>query len=212
VATNEVKDPNEMVRFVLGPEGQVMPDIAGKLPGRGVWVSANRAAVAQAVKTGGFARGFKSKVSVSKTLADLTQDLLCRRILNQLAMALKSGQIYLGFDQVKAAAQTTALAWRIEASDGSEDGRGKIRVLTKAVSRELERPEPGLVGCFTAAELGQALGRERMVHMALKPGKLSKSFAVMAQKLAGFRDLVPADWPDREHESSISPLVGRKKA
>lgn len=117
-----------------------------------------------------------------------------------MTMALKGGQMYIGFDQVKSAAQTDPLGFRIEASDGAEGGRGKIRVLTKAVCKELERTPTPVIGCFSAAELGQAFGRDELVHGALKSGPMTKVFRHAAQRLAGFSDLVPGSWPDKSHE------------
>lgn len=201
VASGETRDVNHMVRFVLAPDGTVTPDISRKLPGRGVWVNADRQSLETAIKTKAFNRGFKGKAIVPDGLAQLVEDLLVRKILGLLTMAVKSGKIHMGFDQVKSAAASGPLAWRIEAQDGSQDGRGKIRVLTKAVSRELGVSMPQVMGCFTAAELGQALRRDGLVHAALKPGSLAKSFAIEADRLSGFRVLIPVNWPDKAHEN-----------
>jgi hypothetical protein len=97
-------------------------------------------------------------------------------------------------------AREAAIAFRIEARDGSKDGRGKIRTLSKAVNREQDLPDPVVIGCFTAEEIGKALARDSIVHAAIKPCKLAKTLALGVEKLAGFRELIPADWPDREHE------------
>ena len=190
-----------MVRFVRAPDGHVVADIAQKLPGRGVWVSAESAALNKVVANKAFARGFKSQVKVPDDLACQVEILLGRRVLGLLAMAHKAGKLHLGFDQVKSAAAREALAYRIEACDGSEDGRGKIRVLTKAVSRELGQKLTPVIGCFMAAELGQALGRDKVVHAALGFGGFSRSLKKDLDRLSGFRALVPLDWSDREHES-----------
>lgn len=200
LASGDVTDPHHMVRFVLSPDNVVTPDIMGKLPGRGAWVSANKDALALVIKSKGFARSFKGKAVVPDELPGLVQDLLCRRVLGLITMARKSGHIYMGFDQVKTAAGEGTLAWRIEAKDGSEDGRSKIRTLSKAVAKELERPLPKVLGCFTNAELAGALSRESVVHIGLPRGPMAKALALDAQRLAGFRDLVPPDWPDIAHE------------
>lgn len=200
VASGQIKDPARMVRFVRSPDGVATPDINGKLPGRGVWVSADAASLEKAVKSGGFAKGFKAKTRVPDGLADMVEALLRRRLLGLITMARKSGKIMLGYDQVKAAAAAGTLAWRIEARDGSEDGRGKIRTLSKAVARELELPLPSALGCFTARELAEALSRETVVHIGLPRGPMAKSFARDARRLEGFTPLVPTDWPDFAHE------------
>ncbi len=189
-----------MIRFVLSPDGDVVPDVAGKLPGRGVWVSADRASLEIVIEKNLFSRGFKTKVKPSEYLLDMTTTLLSSKVLGLLTMANKSGQIKMGFDQVKTAAQSEPLSWRVEASDGSEDGRGKIRVLARAVAHELERPQPRVLGCFTSEDLGKAVGRDYMVHAALLPGSLSKSLGQAADRLSGFVDLIPAHWPDVRHE------------
>ncbi len=199
-ATGETLDKSVLVRFVCAPGGIIVPDVAEKLPGRGVWVSANRASVDKAVKTKAFARGFKIKAQAPEGLADMVETLLAQRVLGLISMALKSGTIAIGFDQVKSAARSEAFAWRIEASDGSADGRSKIRVLASAVSRELELPVPGVIGCFSAAELGEAFGRESLVHAAIKTGKLGASLSRAATRLSGFRALIPENWPDAKHE------------
>ncbi len=200
VGTGETCPKSEMVRFVKGPDNRLVPDIAGKLPGRGVWVRANRSALEKAIQTGGFKRGLKTNLQVDPDLAVLTETLLRRKVLSLLPMALRAGQAYIGFDQVKSAAQKEYLAWRVEALDGAEGGRGKIRVLTRAVSKELgHRPTP-VIGCFSSSELGKAFGREDLVHAAIKSGPMQKSFDQVARRLEGFCALVPESWPDRKHE------------
>ena len=199
-ASGKIEDSAKMVRFVLSPQGEVVPDVLGKLPGRGVWVTAQSKALSSVIKTGGFARGFKSKVKVDDGLVDLVTQLLARRLLGLVTMARKSGHIAIGYDQVKSAAGSGKMAWRIEARDGAADGRGKIRTLAKAVALELEMPVPKVVGCFTGAELAKALGRESVVHVALPPGKLAKAFAADIVRYRGFRNLIPREWEDIGHE------------
>lgn len=189
-----------MVRFVLDPEGVITPDIQGKLPGRGVWVSSDRQSLEKVITQKSFARGFKGKATVQDDLTHLTSYLLERRISGLITMARKSSVIAMGFDQVQAMAREAAIAIRIEASDGSKDGRSKIRTLSKAINRELDMPDPIVLGCFTAAQIGEALGRESLVHAAVKPCKLARAMAVDIQRLSGFRDLIPMSWPDRAHE------------
>ncbi len=203
MATNKVEDTAKMIRYVLSPDGDVTPDIMGKLPGRGVWVTAHREPLAKAIKTGGFARGFKSKIKVRSDLEELVETLLARRLLGLLAMARKSGHIAIGYDQVKAAAASGQIAWRIEAREGASDGRGKIRTLAKAVALELEQPVPKVMGCFSGAELAKALGRDTVVHLSLPPGKLAKAFTADAARFRGFQQLVPHEWDDVFHEIKI---------
>ena len=200
LASGKVTDPSLMIRFVLSPDNVVTPDIMGKLPGRGAWVTADKDALAAVIKNKGFARSFKGKAIVPDDFISFTQDLLVRRVLGLITMARKSGHIHMGYDQVKTAAGEGTLAWRIEAKDGSEDGRSKIRTLSKAVAKELELPLPKVMGCFTNAELSDALSREAAVHVGLPRGRMAKAFGLDAARLAGFCDLVPPDWPDIAHE------------
>lgn len=200
IVAGVVKPRAEMIRFVRDPSDVVTPDITGKLPGRGVWVSADRGSLETAVKTKAFSRGFKGKAVIPDGLVDMVQALLARRLLGLITMARKSGHITIGYDQVKGAAAVGNLAWRIEARDGSEDGRSKIRTLSKAVARELELPLAKLCGCFTNAELADALSRESVVHIGLPRGPLAKSFARDAARYAGFVPMLPDEWPDIDHE------------
>jgi len=200
VACGDVKSPELMTRFVLSPDTVVVPDIMGKLPGRGVWVTANAVSLDTAIKTGGFARGFKRKVSVPDDLIAQVDMSYARQLSGLLSMAKKSGRLILGFDQVFSAAVAQPLAWRIEAKDGAADGRGKIRARARAVCYEMELPLPGVIACFTSAELGQTFGRGQIIHAAIPRGKLAKTIKAVSAKLAGFRPLIPDDWPDIDHE------------
>tara|TARA_R110002020_G_scaffold67207_3_gene176737 strand:- start:1414 stop:2106 length:693 start_codon:yes stop_codon:yes gene_type:complete len=200
LALNEVRDPADMIRFVRDPENNVVPDITGKLPGRGVWVSADLENLKKAIKSGAFPRGFKSKVTVPNDMVGLVEDGLKRSVLGLLSMAKKSGRIALGFDQVIALARDGSLGLRIEAQDGAADGRGKIRTLSRAVARELERNDPPVIGCFTAHELGDIMGRDKLVHAGLGRGRLSRRLREEAHRLSGFVALVPTDWADYAHE------------
>jgi len=153
LASGESRDPIDMVRFVLDPEGAVTPDIQGKLPGRGTWVSSDRKSLEKVIAQKGFNRGFKGKAKVEGDLVALTEALLVRRVLGLITMARKASVIAMGFDQVQSMAREASIAFRIEASDGSKDGRSKIRTLAKAMNREQELPDPIVVGCFTADDI-----------------------------------------------------------
>ena len=200
LASGQTRDPLDMVRFVLSPDGLVTPDVAGKLPGRGTWVSADRKSLEKTIALKSFARGFKAKAKIEGDLVDLTETLLARRILGLIPMARKAGVMALGFDQVQSMAREAAIAIRIEAKDGSKDGRSKIRTLSKAMNREQDLADPVVIGCFLAEDIGKALGRDSIVHAALRPSKMAKTLVLEARKLAGFRDLIPAEWPDISHE------------
>jgi predicted RNA-binding protein YlxR (DUF448 family) len=201
VARNEVRDPTVMIRFVVGPENKVFPDILGKLPGRGVWVSSTRDDLDIAIQKGGFKRGFKGNVNISGDLAAQVEAGLRKHTLSLVGMAKKSGKLFIGFDQVMTAAKVDALGWRIEASDGAEGSRGKIRTLSKAVAREVELKLPRVIGCFHSSELGAVVGRDSLIHCAVPHGRIAKSLGVSATRLSGFTPLVPEGWADAQHEA-----------
>ena len=201
VARNEVRDPATMIRFVVGPDDRVYPDILGKLPGRGAWVSATREDLELAVQKGGFKRGFKGNVKLPDDLAAQVEAGLRKQTLSLVGMAKKSGKLFIGFDQVMVAARTDALGWRIEASDGAEGSRGKIRTLSKAVAREVELALPRVIGCFHSAELGAVVGRDAITHCAVPHGRIAKSIGIAARRLGGFVSLVPEGWADAQHEA-----------
>ena len=201
VSRNEVRDPAEMIRFVVGPDTTVFPDVLGKLPGRGVWVSSTDEDLDAAMRKGGFKRGFKQNVHVPEDLAARVEAGLRKHTLSLIGMAKKSGKLFIGFDQVMVAARTDALGWRIEATDGAEGSRGKIRALSKAVAREVELKLPRVIGCFHSTELGAIVGRDALIHCAVPHGRIAKSLGVSARRLSGFVPLVPEGWADAQHEA-----------
>lgn len=190
-----------MIRFVVGPDNTVFPDILGKLPGRGVWVSSTREDMDVAINKGGFKRGFKGNVKVPNDLIVQVEAGLKKHTLSLMGMAKKSGKLFIGFDQVMTAAKVDALGWRIEATDGAEGSRGKIRALSKAVAREVELKLPHVIGCFHSSELGAIVGRETLIHCAVPHGRIAKSLGISAMRLGGFVPLVPEGWADAQHEA-----------
>ena len=203
MASGRTRDPDEMVRYVRAPDGEVVADVFGKLPGRGVWVSADEGSLRRAVKIKAFNRGFKG---ASKADADVlvaqTHAGLRRAFLRQLTMARKAGKLVFGDTAVRDMATRGDVALRIEARDGADRGRGKLRTLSLATAREMEWPDPKAVGCFTAEEIGEALGRDPVVHAAMSRGPMARKLVDAAARLNGFEPVVPPDWPDAHHEIS----------
>ena len=189
IVTGEVMEEARLIRFVPGPDGTVVPDLARKLPGRGIWVAADRASVSTAAKKNLFARSAKAKLGAPADLADQVDILLARRILAALGLAQRSGEITCGFEKVSSAISGGKAAWLIEASDGAEDGRRKLL----AVCRRQASP-PDLFGAFTSEELGLALGRENVIHTAFLAGRSAESWTSDVQRLSGFRPLLPESW------------------
>lgn len=187
IVSGEVMDEARLIRFVVGPGDVVVPDLARKLPGRGLWVAADRASIEAAQKKNLFARAAKAKVSAPGDLAAQVEILLRKRLLAGLGLARKAGEITSGFEKVSAALPKTA--WLIEASDGAADGRRKLW----AQARKQPRP-PGLIGTFSSSELGLALGAENVIHTAFLAGRAADRWAQDVHRLAGFCPLLPESW------------------
>jgi predicted RNA-binding protein YlxR (DUF448 family) len=187
VATRAVRPVDELIRFVVAPDGSVVPDIKRKLPGRGVWVTATRPAVEQAVKRGAFARSFKAKVSVAPDLPDRVEGLLTSSCLDALAMAHKSGRVAIGFAKVEAALAAKPVRAVIHASDASPDGVRKLAAAVRGRSEAQETGEVATISAFASAQLDLALGRSNVVHAALLAGPASDGFIVRCQSLERFR-------------------------
>lgn len=188
IVSGEIMPDNRLVRFVAAPDGQVVPDVAAKLPGRGLWVTASRAAIRKAVEKKLFSRAAKANVSADTGLADRAEQALVARMLGDLGLARRSGALVLGFDNVlRALDGPRPPSVMVEASDGSGDGKRKL--YNAAHARGMK---PQLVECLTSAELGLALGRENVIHAAVQPGGLADRLIFDAERLQGFRTARPA--------------------
>lgn len=200
IVSRETAHKLDLLKFVLSPDGVVTPDVMEKLPGRGAYITPDLDTLNKAVETKAFNRAFKGKALVPDDLSVLVTNMLSRRVLGLVTMAMKAGRLRMGSDQVRSLAQSGELAIRIEASDGAADGRGKLRSLAKAVGRATDGAVPPVVGCFSALELGQALGRPPVVHAAIERGRFAKNMKYDIERLGGFRALIPLEWEDRQHE------------
>lgn len=189
LVTGEVMAEERLIRFVIGPDGAVVPDLARKLPGRGMWVAADRASVETAAKKGLFSRSAKAKLVAAPDLADQVDRLLAKRVLDGLGLAKRAGDLISGFEKVAAALGAGRVAWLVEASDGKPDGRRKI--LTAAY----KSPKPArLIGTYDASELGLALGGENVIHTAFLAGRGADRWTFDVLRLSGFRPLLPESW------------------
>lgn len=180
--TREHKPVEAMIRFVLSPEREVIPDVRRKLPGRGLWVTAARRTVDEAVRRNVFARGFKTDVRMNATLADMTDGLLVRSALDALAMAGKAKLVLTGFGKVEDAIGRERLVALIHAADAAADGKRKIGAVLHRNELEIR-----VVEAFSSEQLDLALGRINVVHAALLPGSASDTFVARASRLDGFR-------------------------
>ncbi|TDL78172.1 RNA-binding protein [Palleronia sediminis] len=178
IVTGEVSPKRGLIRFVVGPDDSVVPDIAGKLPGRGMYVAAEREALETAVARRLFSKGARRQVSAPETLVADVEAALARRCIDRVAMARKAGAAVSGFEKVKDWLDKDRCRILLQASDGSERGKSKLY-------------RPGGRGSFfdilTADELGLSFGRERVIHAALAAGRLADLFRDDAVRLSGVR-------------------------
>jgi predicted RNA-binding protein YlxR (DUF448 family) len=189
MVSGEAMDEARLIRFVAGPGGVVVPDLARKLPGRGLWVAADRASVETAARKGLFSRAAKAKLPAAPDLAIQVESLLKRRLLAGLGLAKRGGDLTSGFEKVSQAIVSGRAAWLIEAADGAADGRRKLWAQT----RKQPRPPP-VFGVFTAEEMGLALGLENVIHTAFLAGRAADRWAQDAYRLSGFCPLLPESW------------------
>ena len=185
IVTGEVTPVTGLIRFVVGPENTVYPDILGKLPGRGMYVSATRAVLEEAGR-GQFSRSAKQAVTVPDGLVDEVERQLARHALEMITLARKASRAVCGFEKVKGwLAGGERVRVLLQASDGSE--RGKAKLWTPEGARYF--------GCFTSEELGLAFGRGSVIHCALSTGKLSNRVVEEATRLRGLREIDGGDEP-----------------
>jgi predicted RNA-binding protein YlxR (DUF448 family) len=189
IVSGEVMAEARLIRFVAGPDAAVVPDLARKLPGRGMWVEATRDALAAAVRKNAFARSAKAPLKPAADLPDLVERLLARRCLEQLGLARREGVLISGFEKTLATVRAGKAGWIIEASDGAADGRRKLL----SAAAKTSSPPP-VCGAFTADELGLALGLENVIHSALLAGRRAERWTEEVRKLDGFRPILPEDW------------------
>lgn len=177
IVTGEVQPKRGLIRFVVGPDGMIVPDLAEKLPGRGIWVSADRAAIEKAAAKGLFSRGAKAQVKAPEGLADMVEAGVAKRLVDLISLTRKSGRAVAGFEKVKGWLAEGRAKVLLQASDGSERGKGKLWT-----------PEGGRwFGCLTASELGLSFGRDHVIHGALAAGGLTDKVILEAGRLTGLR-------------------------
>jgi predicted RNA-binding protein YlxR (DUF448 family) len=203
IVTREQLPKERMIRFVVGPDRQIVPDLAARLPGRGIWLSASRNVLEssgsqddprreggrQQEKQGdgryrhlvrAFARAARGPVSVPSDLSVLLQTALVRRIGDCLGLARRAGQAVAGYEKAREALRTGRYRLVLQASDGSEAER----------SRFLSGfgPDLTIIDPLPGEALGRVFGRDYVVHVAVAPGKLAESLVVEAGRLAGLKN------------------------
>jgi len=195
IVSGESMPPARMVRFVMGPEGDIVPDIAHKLPGRGYWVGSDRLLIQRAVEREAFSKAARTKLVHPADLAFRVEALIVARLGELLGLARRAGVLTLGFAKVEPLlkAQPGRIAALVEASNSGGADRGKLIGIAR------RNPRIRVVGCLTDEEIGVALGRENVIHACLSYGPLADRFLSEAERLGGFRVLCPAEWDVASH-------------
>ena len=178
IASGETGPKHGLIRFVIGPDSAVVPDIEEKLPGRGIWVTASRQAIGRAAAKGLFARAARQPVKPCGGLADLVEQLLLRRVVELLSLARKAGDAVAGLEKTKARLVDGSAGLLLQAADGSAREKARLRPPNGPESH---------VQCLTAAELGLAFGRQNVIHAALKSGGITDKVQFESSRLAGLR-------------------------
>jgi predicted RNA-binding protein YlxR (DUF448 family) len=178
IVTGDIRDRSILVRFVVGPNGEIVPDIAARLPGRGLWVTPRRDIVERAVAKRAFSRAARQPVAAAPDLPDRLAVLLAQRCAEGLGLARRAGCAVAGFDRVGEAMRRGEVALLLSAVDAGENGRGKLAALGYRMP---------MASVLTADELGAAFGRERIVHVGIGGGPLCRRVLLDLTRLAGFR-------------------------
>ncbi len=178
IVTRESRPRERLVRFVIAPDGEVVPDVAGKLPGRGLWLTARRDIVRRASAENQFAKAARGPAVVKGDLALQVENLIAGRCLELIGLARRAGDAVTGFEKVRALLSRGRAGVLLTAADGAEGSRDKLATMQPGVMR---------IDALNSVELGRIFGREMAVHAALKSGGLADRLIVEAGRLAGFR-------------------------
>ena len=187
--TREVKPVDELMRFVVAPDGAVVADVKRKLPGRGLWISGTRAALAEATRRKIFAKGFKREVRVPSDLSDATEQALERSVLDSLAIAAKGGHVVAGFSQGgnRNRARTDRRASCMRATARPTESASSMPPCAGGSQRMTVSKHRQTLNEFTAAQLDLAMGRSNVVHAALLAGPASEGLLARYSRLMRFR-------------------------
>lgn len=178
IVSGEVRAREDLLRFVVDPSGHLIPDIIGRAPGRGIWLSADRESVRTACSRKLFARAARRPLEIDPELDRKIEELLVARCVETIGLARRAGQAVAGFEKVRAWLKREQAAILVAARDGAEDGREKLKRLAPGMT---------VMDCLTSDELGRAFGRDQAVHAVLAPGALAEKLELEARKLKGFR-------------------------
>jgi len=202
IVSGEVLPEHRLLRFVAGPDGVVVPDVAAKLPGRGLWVEASRNAIAKAVEKKLFSRAAKAQATATADLGERAEKALVTRMSGDLGIARRSGALVLGFDNVLRALEgPKPPKVLIEAFDGARDGKRKLYAAAHRLDLNCV-----VIESLTSAELGLALGRENVIHAAVQRGGLAERLILDAERLSGFRAHPPTRNESPQAQASLEKV------
>jgi len=185
VATRAVRPVQHLIRFVIAPNGEAVADLKQNLPGRGVWVTATRSALDQALKANAFVRGFRREVRLAGDLVTRTERLLENAALDALAMARKAGLVAMGFAQVETALKRDAVIALLHAVEAAPDG---VKKLESALRQSRQSGSVRTIRILTTSQLDLALGRPNVIHAAVIAGRASETFMARLRRLERFRN------------------------
>ena len=192
IVTRQNINRKKGLRFVASPDGVCVFDVNAKLPGRGVWVSADRACLSQAIKTGAFSRGLKQNVTLMPDTEDFVEKILLKKCQSQISFAKKSGVLVQGYSAIENfydRASSHALACLVQASNGDNSTR-------RSLSSALLKAQPNLhwAGALSGEELGASTGKPFVAHALIRAGKLAQDWILAYERLIGFRDGPEIAW------------------
>lgn len=179
VGTRGVQPAEALIRFVVGPDATLVPDLGGRLPGRGLWVSADREVLGKALARNQFAKAARAPVQAPADLPEQVEDLLVQRCLDRLGLARRAGELVVGFDQVADWLRHGRCGLVLSARDGAAEGRRRIEALAGDVP---------VIVAFDRAELGRAVGRDEVVHAGIARGRIARELRAELGRLRGFRE------------------------
>jgi uncharacterized protein len=178
IVTRQEAGEDQLIRFARAPDGMVTPDLAAKLPGRGVWVSCSRKTIAEAIKRHAFKRGFEEDCQIPEGMADAVASLLRKQAVNHLSLARKAGEAVQGFTKVEEALRKGPVRVLLHAKGAAIDGTAKL-------DRQ-KQPETMVSDSFLPDEMDLAFGRANVVHAAVAAGGLAERLVVHLQRMASF--------------------------
>jgi uncharacterized protein len=178
IVTGEIRDRSSLLRFIVGPNGELVADAASRLPGRGFWLTPRRDILERAIARQLFARSARQAITTPAGFADRVEMLLVRRCMDEIGLGRRAGFAVAGFEKACEAVRTGKAGLLLLALDGTEGGRRKIRGLARGLPVAI---------VLTAAEMGAIFGRDHVVNIAIGDGRLAKRLIAVAEKIAGFR-------------------------